>query len=96
MSLFDQNKFEPEVEETKTPSYESRVYEVSDDESTIFSAPTIHKDRVKKGKSIKEIILASVALLLVGAIIFGIIKYLPTLLNWNQKQEVTYPQAKMF
>ena len=40
--------------EEKTPrdneaEFESRVFEVPDEESTIFSAPEAHRDRVKKG-----------------------------------------------
>lgn len=59
------------------PEYESRVYEVADEDSTIFSDPKIHRDRVKKAVPIKRVILSSVALLLVAAIVVTVILVIP-------------------
>ena len=46
----------------------SRVYEVSDEESTIFSAPSEHREKVKKKSKLKPIITSALALILVVAI----------------------------
>lgn len=59
------------------PEFESRVYEVSDEESTIFSDPKLHRDKVKKGVNIKRIITSSLALLVVAAIVVTVILVIP-------------------
>ncbi|MBO5852343.1 MAG: DUF4340 domain-containing protein [Clostridia bacterium] len=63
------------------PEYESRVYEVSDEESTIFSAPEAHRDKVTKGVKLKKIITAGIALVLVCAIAITVAVLVPPLLN---------------
>ncbi|MEE0928647.1 MAG: DUF4340 domain-containing protein [Acutalibacteraceae bacterium] len=70
MSL-EENKL-PEEQEKKTPEYESRVYEVPDEESTIFSAPSLHRDKVKKGVKLKKLLVSGIALVLVAAMGFAI------------------------
>ena len=45
--------------------FESRVFEVSDEDSTIFSAPEEHRDKVKKGVMLKRIIAGVLALAIV-------------------------------
>ena len=66
------------------PEYESRVYEVSDEESTIFSAPEAHRDKVKKGVKLKKIITAGIALVLVAAIAVTVAVLVPPLLDENE------------
>lgn len=61
--------------------FESRVYEVSDEESTIFSNPSEHRDRVKKGVKLKKIIAAAVALVLVAAIAITVAVVIPPLVD---------------
>lgn len=69
--------------------FESRVYEVSDEDSTIFGSAVEHVDKVKKGVKAKKIVLSVTALVLVAAIIFGIVKLIPVL---NPEQ----PAATLF
>lgn len=70
-------------EENKIPSEEataenqSRVYEVSDEESTIFSAPSTHKDKVKRHFKAKQIITAATALVLAVAVMVAVIVLVP-------------------
>ena len=64
-------------EEKNLPEYESRVYEVADEDSTIFSAPELHRDRVKRGRNLKRIIFSSVSLVLVAAIVAAVILLIP-------------------
>ncbi len=73
MSEFEKDK--------NIPEFESRVYEVSDEESTIFSAPEAHRDKVKKGVKLKKIITAAVALVLVAAIAVTVAVTIPPLLE---------------
>ena len=63
------------------PEFESRVYEVSDEESTIFSAPEAHRDKIKKGVKLKKIITAAIALVLVAAIAVTVAVTIPPLLD---------------
>ena len=63
------------------PEFESRVYEVSDEESTIFSAPEAHRDIVKKGVKLKKMIMAAVALVVVTAIAITVAVTIPPLLD---------------
>ena len=77
MSL-DENK---QNETKNSTEYESRVYEVSDEESTIFSAPESHRDKEKKGVKLKKMILASVALLIVAAICVTVAFTIPPLVS---------------
>lgn len=79
MNSFEQEKQSESV--ANEPGENSRVYEVSDQESTIFSDPKAHKDKVKKGKNLKKILTASVALVLVGAIIALIVTLIPPLVD---------------
>ncbi len=79
MNSFEQEKQSESV--ANEPGENSRVYEVSDQESTIFSDPKAHKDKVKKGKNLKKIIPASVALVLVGAIIALIVTLIPPIVD---------------
>lgn len=67
--------------DTNMPEFESRVYEVSDEESTIFSAPEAHRDKVKKGVKLKKMITAAVALVLVAAIAVTVAVTIPPLLD---------------
>lgn len=69
------------------PEYESRVYEVSDEESTIFSAPELHRDKVKKGVKLKKMITAGIALVLVAAIAVTIAITVPPLLTEQGETE---------
>ncbi len=64
---FEENKT-PEGKENQIPEFESRVYEVSDEESTIFSAPSLHRDKVKKGVKLKKLLISGTALVLAAAI----------------------------
>ncbi len=59
------------------PDIESRVYEVPDEESTIFSAPSLHKERVKKKVKTKQIITAATALVLAVALMVAVIVLVP-------------------
>ncbi len=61
--------------------FESRVYEVSDEESTIFSNPAEHRDIVKKGVKLKKFIIAAIALVLVAAITVTVAITIPPLLD---------------
>ncbi|MBQ5911191.1 MAG: DUF4340 domain-containing protein [Clostridia bacterium] len=73
---------------------ESRVYEVSDEESTIFSAPELHRDKVKKGAKLKKIILSVVALAVVVAIAVTVAVTVPPLLddsNTSSTDEINPP-----
>ncbi len=74
-----------ETKEEKRPSnpegFVSRVYEVSDEESTIFSAPSEHREKVKKKSKLKPIITSVVALALVIAIT------VTTVILWPVKEE---------
>jgi hypothetical protein len=70
MSL-EENRL-PEDGEKREPEFESRVYEVSDEESTIFSAPEAHRDKVKKGVKLKKLITSGLALVLVAAMAFAV------------------------
>lgn len=63
------------------PEFESRVYEVSDEESTIFSAPEAHRDKIKKGVKLKKMITAAIALVLVAAIAVTVAVTIPPLLD---------------
>lgn len=77
----DENK-QPETEQkSPLPEYESRVYEVADEDSTIFSAPEAHRDRVKKGVKLKKMILAAVALVVVAAIAVTVALVVPPLVD---------------
>ena len=69
------------------PEYESRVYEVSDEESTIFSAPELHRDKIKKGVKLKKMITAGIALVLVAAIAVTIAITVPPLLTEQGETE---------
>lgn len=73
MSDFEKDKNNPE--------FESRVYEVSEEDSTIFSAPEAHRDKVKKGVKLKKMITAAVALVLVAAVTVTIAVTIPPLLD---------------
>ena len=78
MSAFDkENNREANAHEV---DYASRVYEVSDEDSTIFSAPEEHRQKQQtKGtaKKVRKIILSSVALVLVAAIITLVVIFIP-------------------
>lgn len=63
--------------ETEAPETESRVYEVPDEESTIFSAPSAHKDKVRKHFKAKQIITAATALVLAVAVMVAVIILVP-------------------
>ena len=82
------------------PEFESRVYEVSDEESTIFSAPEAHRDIVKKGVKLKKMIMAAVALVVVSAIAITVALTVPPLLddNDNSSSEINPPMmdSKLF
>ena len=66
------NVFGGEKEKNLSPEgFKSSVYDVSDEESTIFSDPAAHKDKVKKGKKLKTMIISAVALVLVVAVSVG-------------------------
>lgn len=71
-------------QEGKNPNdteFESRVYEVSDEESTIFSNPAEHRDIVKKGVKLKKFLIAAIALVLVAAITVTVALVIPPILN---------------
>ncbi len=68
------------------PEFESRVYEVSEEDSTIFSAPEIHRDKVKKGVKLKKMITAAVALVLVAAVTVTIAVTIPPLLDEDKDE----------
>lgn len=72
--------------------FESRVFEVSDEESTIFGSNVEYKDKVKKGVKAKKIILSATALVLVAALIFGIIKLIPVLNTEQAPPSVFTPE----
>ncbi len=75
------------------PEFESRVYEVSEEDSTIFSAPEAHRDKVKKGVKLKKMITAAVALVLVAAVTVTIAVTIPPLLDEDKdKGEEINPQ----
>lgn len=77
----EENK-QPEAEnKNNLPEYESRVYEVADEDSTIFSAPEAHRDIVKKGVKLKKMILAAVALVVVAAIAITVAVVVPPLVD---------------
>lgn len=82
------------------PEFESRVYEVSDEESTIFSAPEAHRDVVKKGVKLKKMIMAAVALVVVSAIAITVAVTVPPLLDDkdNSSSEINPPMmdSKLF
>jgi|GEM_PF-1224245 len=82
------------------PEFESRVYEVSDEESTIFSAPEAHRDIVKKGVKLKKMIMAAVALVVVSAIAITVALTVPPLLDDkdNSSSEINPPMmdSKLF
>ncbi len=63
--------------DTQSPETQSRVYEVPDEESTIFSAPALHKDKVKKKVKTKQIITAATALVLAVAVMVAVIVLVP-------------------
>ncbi|MBQ1186974.1 MAG: DUF4340 domain-containing protein [Clostridia bacterium] len=74
--------------------FESRVFEVSDEESTIFSAPELHRDKVKKGVKLKKIIASVIALVLVVAISVTVAITIPPLLddsNTSSGDEISPP-----
>ncbi len=62
---------------TNPDGFVSRVYEVSDEESTIFSAPSAHRERVKKQNKLIPILVYAVSLILVVAICITTIKLWP-------------------
>ena len=68
------------------PEFESRVYEVSEEDSTIFSAPEAHRDKVKKGVKLKKMITAAVALVLVAAVTVTIAVTIPPLLDEDKDE----------
>lgn len=78
MSSFENEKNTQET--SPEVDYDSRVYEVPDEESTIFSAPEEHR-RKQQGSGtktkVKKIILSSVALALVAAIITLVVVFIP-------------------
>lgn len=69
------------------PEFESRVFEVSEEDSTIFSAPEAHCDKVKKGVKLKKIITAAVALVLVAAVTVTIAVTIPPLLDEDKDKD---------
>ncbi len=75
----EENK-QPEAE-NNLPEYESRVYEVADEDSTIFSAPEAHRDVVKKGAKLKKMIFAAIALVVVAAIAITVAVVVPPLVD---------------
>lgn len=64
-------------QEGAIPETKSRVYEVPDEESTIFSAPSVHKDKVKKHFRAKQIVTAAIALVLAVAVMVAVIVLVP-------------------
>ncbi len=82
------------------PEFESRVYEVSEEDSTIFSAPEAHRDIVKKGVKLKKMIMAAVALVVVSAIAITVAVTVPPLLDDknNSSNEINPPMmdSKLF
>ncbi len=77
--------------EKNLPDYESRVYEVADEDSTIFSAPELHRDRAKRGRNLKRIIFSSVSLALVAALVVSAILLIPKKLEPQPLPEVFDP-----
>ncbi len=53
---------------TNPEGFVSRVYEVSDEESTIFSAPSQHREKVRKKSKLRPILASCISLVLVIAI----------------------------
>ena len=51
--------------------------EQPEEESTIFSAPTVHKDKAKKKKSFKNLIPVALALVLVAALVVSVVWLIP-------------------
>lgn len=80
MSPFEKDNNMQENKKTPEIDYDSRVYEVPDEESTIFSAPSEHRKKkaAKRGAAtVKKIILSSVSLVLVAAIIALVVVFIP-------------------
>ncbi len=75
MNSFEPDQNKPAVEE----NFDSRIWEVPEEESTIFSAPAAHKDKRKsaKGRAFRKIAPAALALVLVAAIIAGVVYFIP-------------------
>ena len=60
-----------------------RAYEVSDEESTVFSAPEAHRDKVAKSPKLKKMIFSAVAFVTVVAIAITVAITLPPLIDEN-------------
>ncbi len=58
----------PKKQPTNPEGFVSRVYEVSDEDSTIFSAPSEHREKVRKKSRLVPILLSCISLVLVVAI----------------------------
>ncbi len=80
-NLFGEKEMGKERKITNPEGFVSSVYDVSDEDSTIFSTPQAHATGVKAKSKAKPIILSCVALVLVAAIIAA------TVVFWPVKEE---------